>query len=419
MKTIKPFAALLLGAVILAGCGSTESPTVDDSSEERTVITFWNGFTGPDGQILQELVQEYNETNTKNVEIVLDIMPWDILFQRLATSLPVQQGPDIIAFATEHIGTYASLGALANIDDIYARGLVDSTLIPPALHENLQFGGSYYGVPMNMATLMMFYNRDIFEMAGLDPNRPPTTWDELEEFALAIAQVPDENFYGFGLAVRETIPMWPIMIWGNGGNFIHNGSSVLHSDANVETITRWSTLIRDEGIAPPILTWAEIDMLFQSGRLGMYFVGPWATGMFESAGLNFGVAPVPSGPNRTVTLGTGVAMVKTATSLEQEAVYDFFRWWNTSDVQVRWSLGTGFPLARTDAIDDPRLQENQFVIDFSSVTGYAEFYLQQLTNFSQIDTQVLVPMLETILLTDADVRETLEQFSAQLDKLLE
>ena len=424
---------IVLVLSLLAGCGTAplpssqqagsvaegESPAAGISGEEeKTVITYWNGFTGPDGPVLQELIKEYNETNTANVEVVVDIMPWDVLFQRLATVLPVQEGPDIIAFATENIGTYVRPGALAAVDDIFASGQIDSALIPPALNENLKFNGSYYGVPMNMATLLLYYNKDIFALAGLDPESPPTTWNALEEYALRITQIPDQDLYGFGLAVKETIPMWPIMLWGNGGDYIEDGRSVFNSDANVETITHWANLIKENQIAPAVLTGAEIDKLFESQRLGMYFCGPWATGGFANAGVNFGIAPVPAGPARSVTLGTGVAMVMTASSREQEAVYDFFSWWNTADVQVQWSLGSGFPLARTDAIDDPRLQQNQYVVDFSSVTGDAEFYLQQLTNFSQIDTQVIIPALESILLTNADVREALDQYSAELDNLL-
>ena len=70
------------------------------ASTEKTVITFWNGFTGTDGDVLKEIVAEYNATNTLNVEIQVEIMSWDSLYQKLATALPVGEGPDIIAYNT-------------------------------------------------------------------------------------------------------------------------------------------------------------------------------------------------------------------------------------------------------------------------------------------------------------------------------
>ena len=421
MSNKKFLLALSMSMLICAffvGCNGERTPDQAESGE-RTTITFWNGFTGPDGPVLQMLVDEFNETNENGVYIDMDIMPWDVLFQRLATVLAVQEGPDIIAFATEHIGTYALPGAIAPIGEIFSSGRIDSSVIPPYFYENLQFNGQHFGVPMNFATLLLYYNKDLFEAAGLDPERPPASWDELEDFALRIRAIENMDVYGFGLAVSQTIPMWPIMVWGGGGDFIQNGRSVLNSEANVATITRWADLIVNSNIAPPIMTGAEIDSLFASGRLGMYFVGPWATTGFTEGGLNFGVAPAPAGPAGPITLATGVAMVMTSSSQNQEAVFDFFEWWNSPDTQVRWSLGTGFPLARTDVLDDPRLEENPFIIAFSSVANDARFHLQQLTNFSQIESEIIVPALETILLLGADVRETLDRFSADLDTLLD
>lgn len=174
------------------------------ASTEKTVITFWNGFTGTDGDVLKEIVAEYNATNTLNVEIQVEIMPWDSLYQKLATALPVGEGPDIIAYNTEYIASYAESGALAVINDLYETGGMDAKAIPAAMEENLKYNGEYYGVPCNMATLLLYYNKDLFAAAGLDPEAPPTTWDELESAALALTkEVDGEQQYGFGL-VRTT-----------------------------------------------------------------------------------------------------------------------------------------------------------------------------------------------------------------------
>lgn len=387
---------------------------------EKTVITFWNGFTGTDGGVLTKLTEQYNATNDQNVEVKMEIMSWDSLYQKLATTLPVGEGPDIFAFNTERIGAYAEAGSLAVLNDLYESGAVDASLIPPGFEANLKFKGDYYGVPCDMATLLMFYNKDMFEAAGLDPNAPPTTWDQLEEYAKKLTRTVDgEQQYGFGMATNNTIPMWPIMIWGGGGDFIgQDGASVFGSEANVQTVTRWSKLIREDGIAPAVMTGAEIDTLFSSGKLGMYFCGPWATGIFDGAGLNYGIAAPPAGPAGDVTLGTGVAMVMNAATAHRDAVYDYFKFWNSADTQIQWSLEVGYPLARTDAASDQRIVANANVSVFSSVSGVAKFYLQQLTNFAQIDEEVIIPALENILLTGADVKTTLEEAQAQMNLLL-
>lgn len=410
---------------MLAGCskgesgskepGSSEASGSSDSNE-KTVITFWNGFTGSDKAVLEELVKEYNETNDKNIEVEMSIMPWDTLYQKLSTVLSVGEGPDILAMSTERIGTYAEPGAFVPVDDIYAAGLVDEAMIPEALRENLKYNDKYYGVPMNFATLLLYYNKTMFEAAGLDPETPPATWDELEQYAQQI--VDKTGNYGFDMAVKETTPMWCIMLWGNGGDIIQDGKAVFNSDANVETITRWAENIRDKKFGPEILTGGEIDKLFESQKLAMYFCGPWAIGSFESAGIDFGVAQAPRGPQEQITQSNGVGLYLTSSSKQKEAVYDFFSWWNSKDTQVKWSLGTGFPPARTDIADDERLKENPYIAEFSKPANESNMYLQQLTNFAEIDNQVIVTAFEKILLENADVRETLDEANKQLEELL-
>ncbi len=433
----------------LAGCGSTgnggqeqsaapeaesaenteeaEAPAADNATEdnaeaetnngEKTVITFWNGFTGSDSETLEALVKEYNETNDKNIEVQMDIMPWDSFYQKLATALPVGEGPDILAMATERIGSYADPGALAAVDDIYSSGIVDETVVPETLKENLKYDGKYYGVPMNFATLLLYYNKTIFEEAGLDPEKAPETWEELEQYAQQIVEKTGK--YGFDMAVKDTTPMWCIMLWGNGGDIIKDGKAVFNSPENVETVTRWAENIRDKKFGPEVLTGGEIDKLFESQKLAMYFCGPWATNGFTNAGIDYGVAQAPKGPKEQVTQANAVGMYMTSSSKNKEAVYDFFGWWNSKDTQVKWSLGTGFPPARTDIADDERMKENPYIAEFAKPANESKMYLQQLTNFAEVDTQAIVPAFEKILLENADVQEALDEANAVIESLIQ
>lgn len=418
----KKILAMMLVAVMaistmLTGCSKGGSQEKKEAKEgEKTVITFWNGFTGSDKETLEALVKEYNETNDKNIEVDMTIMPWDSLYQKLSTVLSVGEGPDMLAMATERIGTYAEPGAFAEVNDVYEEGIVDESVIPETLKENLKYDGKYYGVPMNFATLLLYYNKTMFKDAGLDPEAPPATWEELEQYAQQI--VDKTGNYGFDMAVKETTPMWCIMLWGNGGDIIEDGKAVFNSDQNVETITRWAENIRDKKFGPEVLTGGEIDKLFESQKLGMYFCGPWATNGFENAGIDFGVAQAPKGPQEQVTQANGVGLYLTSSSKKQEAVYDFFGWWNSKETQTKWSVGTGFPPARTDIGDSEELAKNPYIAEFSKPANESKMYLQQLTNFAEIDNQAIVPAFEKILLENADVKATLDEANEKIEALL-
>lgn len=408
----KKIMALLLGAGMVMGVSAAVGA---EDAGEKTVITFWNGFTGSDQETLEALVQEYNETNDANIEIDMSIMPWDSLYQKLSTTLAVGEGPDFVAMAPERMGAYAEAGAYVSVNDAWTEGYIEEDVVPEALKSSLVYNGDYYGVPMDYATLLLYYNKTIFEEAGLDPEAPPTTWDELEAYAQQIVDNTDK--YGFTMALKETTPMWCIMLWGNGGDFIEDGTAVFNSAQNVETVTRWAENIRDKEFGPAVLTGGEIDKLFESQKLAMYFCGPWATNGFEAAGIDFGVAQAPEGPAMQVTQGNGVGMYLTSSSEQKEAVYNFFQWWNSAETQIKWCLGTGFAPTRTD-IDEEALAENPYIIEFSKPLDASKMYLQNLTNFAEIDNQAITPAFEKILLENADVQEALDEANAAIEMLL-
>ena len=421
---MKKLLAVIVGvsvALSAVGCSAKTKSEKETKADEKTVITYWNGFTGTDGEVMQRIVDNYNESNQLNVEIQMERVSWDTLYQQLATSLPVGDGPDITAFATERIGEYAESGAIKPIDELYSSKKVDATKIPAVFNENLQYNGNYYGVPLNIASLVMYYNKDIFDKAGVEYPNENWTWTDLEDAALKLTKdIDGEHQYGFGMATNNTIPMWPIMIWAGGGDYIKDGKSVCNSEENIETVKKWAGLIRDSKIGPQVCTGAEIDTLFSTGKLGMYFCGPWAAGSFDSAGVNYGMAGVPSGPSGKATLAQGVGMYMTSSASEEKknAIYDFFAYWQSVDVQVEWSGSVGYPVANTDAIKDDRLKDNKAVALFSDQIQYAHFYLQQLTNFNEIDSDAITPAIEKILLDGDDVKTTLDNASKQIDTLL-
>lgn len=438
------FLSLMIATVMIvslaAGCGSNtkgdtgesaisasqetkkQEPgkTADKDSGKKAEITYWNGFTGSDGAALTELVNKYNAESTV-ATIKMEIMPWDSLYQKLTSTIATGQGPDIVAFSSPRVGTYAKPGAIVPIDDVFNKG-VELNVIPAGYQDILKYDNKFYAVPMNFATLMLYYNKDMFTKAGLDPDKGPEDWDQLADYAKKLTKVNGKNVeqYGFGIASKSTIAMWPILMWGNGGDLIDYGNmkSVINSEQSIGAVQFFSDLILKYNVSPPVLTGAEVDKLFETEKCAMYMCGPWAAGSFQKAGINFGVAPVPKGPAKKATLGDAVVMVMTKNCENKDAAYDFFKFWNSKETQIEWSLKTGFPPARTDLTEDAQLKTNPYVVAFAGEANDAQFYLNKLTNFGEIESNVLVPAYEKILLGKSSVKDALDEAAKKMDELL-
>jgi len=410
-----------LATAFLAACGKSGGSGSDGSNAgQQITLTFWNGFTGPDRPAYEAMVDEFMKAHP-NIKVSMDIQPWDTLLAKLPSSLVSGNGPDIAAFNSNLIPQYAKAGNILPLDELYSSKGIDTSVLPESLVKQMQYDGKFYGAPANFATLMMYYNKDLFAAAGLDPEKPPATWDEWTEAILKLTKKDGgENQYGFVIADHATIPNWPILIWGGGGDIVSEDrkSSLLADPKTIEAVRKWSDLVIHHGISPVNLTGAEADKLFQTGKAAMEITGPWMTPGFTEAGLHYDVAPIPVGPGGPVTLADSVALVAGKDTKHKEAVFEFMKFWNSKEAQIKLSVQSGFPPARTDLADDPELAKNAFASKFATVAADARFYLGGLEKANQIDTDIFIPAIQAILNGQGSVEDVLQDADRKLNELL-
>lgn len=401
---------------LAAATGIAAGPAT--ASGEPTTVTFWNGFTGPDRPVLEQLVEEFNESQDA-VTIEMEISPWDQFFQRLLPSLASDDGPDLVAMDTAQFPQYADRGAFRPLDDYYEDESTESEALVQAAVDAAKWDGVNYGVPMNFTTLLLYWNKGMFEEAGLDPEAPPETWEQFAEYAV---QLTGDGQYGLAIADNNTIPMWPILLWGNGGGVVSDDgtTSLLDAPETIEALEYWGGLVRDEGISPIGLGGADADNLFQTERAAMEIVGPWMTTGFTEAGIDFGLAPPPAGPAGPVTLGTSVAFAINGQSDDAtaEAAKEFIKFWNTTESQITWSLGSGFPPSRTDIPADA-LAENPYTIDFGAHSDIARFYLTNVQDFTEVNTNIFEATLQRFLNGEGTAEELFTAASEEVQATLE
>jgi multiple sugar transport system substrate-binding protein len=418
--------AAFAGLLTLTACaGQGTQPDDDGGDSGQVTLSFWNGFTGPDRAAVEGLVQQYNDSQDK-VTVEMQISPWDVFFQKLLPSIGAGKGPDLMAMDSVQLPQYASRGVLDPLDDYYADSSTESDKLVQSAVDATDWQGTKYGVPMNFTTLLLYWNKDMFKAAGLDPEQPPQDWQEFQDAATKLTV--DKNGdgkpeqYGIALADHATIAMWPILFWGNGGGVVsEDGSTATLGDPEtIEAMEEWGTLVRKKSISPIGLAGADADKLFQSKKAAMEIVGPWMTSGFEDAGIDFGLAPPPAGPAGQVTLGTSVAFAVNAktSDTKREAARDFIAFWNSHDSQVYFAVHSGFPPTRTDVTED-EISENPYVAEFAAPADDSRFFLAQVKDFTKINDTIFTPALQKVLNGEGTAAQLFPKASQDIQAVLD
>ncbi len=437
---MKKLLAVTLTAVIvstlLIGCKSTETPvttteekvteekvaeekvTEEKVAEEPITLQFWNVFTGSDGDILREIVDKYNETNTDNIKIEMDIMPNDTLQQKLPAAIATNTAPDIVLFGVENIAPYVSNGSLEDISDFWDVTGVDKSNFLENVTELSYVDGKLYGTPMQYNVSYLYWNKDLFEAAGLDPNTPPTTLEELADYAVKLTDA-SKNQFGLALPTNATYMQF---LWANGGdaNDPNTNTNLLNSEENLKTLEWLQDLTVNKKVTPLNITGADADTMLQAGQIAMYMSGPWQINGLRTQGINFGIAPCVAGSAGAFSPAGGCSYVipKGTEADKKQAAYKFMQYWLTDPILKEWSQRNGFPVWSKTLAEDNDIKNDEVLNSISKATEIGRAYNLGYSLASQIDNDVMIPMFEKVINGGATPADALKEAVTTMDKVL-
>ena len=387
----KTMVAILAAAVVIGLAGCAGGGTSSNASGAKVQLTFWHGYTEADGKVLNQLVGEFNKSQS-DVEITPVTKPWGTLLDTVLPALSSHNGPQILALPPENIPTYAQKKAIQPVEDWYsASGSGAANLNTQAVATG-EVGGKRYGMPLSFTPLTMFYNKTMFDKAGISV---PTTWDQWVTAARALTidsngdGTPEQ--YGLALQDNQTVGngVWASLFKSGGGDVVKNGKSVVDSSQNVSTLTFWANAVKNYKISPTGVTGANADGLFSSGKVAMTLGGPWLATVSQAAGIQYGIAPLPAGPAgiKASALAVDMTVTAQASTKEKAAAEKFFTWFYQHKNMVTWSLGSGWP-ALTTNVTSSQVSSNPVV---AALTPQSKYGVALLPGISQT-TSVLTDL---------------------------
>ena len=241
----------------------------------------------------------------------------------------------------------------------------------PAFMENSQTGGKTWGIPFQRSTVVLYYNKEAFKEAGLDPNRAPGTWQEMADYAQKLTK---RDASGKVIQWGIQIPSSGFPYWLFQALAIENGVSLMNAAGTetyydkpevIEALQYWVDLSRKQKVHPEgIVEWGTTPKDFFEKKMAMMWTTTGnLTNVRTNAKFDFGVAMLPAGKQRGSPTGGGnFYLFKKSTPAQQQAAFKFIKWITTPERAAQWGIDTGYVAVRADAWDTPAMK--QYVAGF-------------------------------------------------------
>ena len=318
-KTIAGLAMLLaLVALVATGCGGDDGGGGGGSGSGKARLTYavWNEEQLP---ALREIARAF-EAQNPNIKVDVQLTPFDQYFTKLQTSASAGNAPDVFWLNAPNFGLYASEGQLKEMT-------VDKAAYPQTLIDLYSYEGKLYGVPKDIDTIGLWYNKRLFDAAKVDYPDASWTWDDLRAAARKLTD-PKRRVWGIAAAQKDQEGYYNTIPQAGGYVISPDGEqSGYDKPETIQGLAFWTDLIRS-GSSPTArqMVDTEFNDLFASQKVAMIFGGSWRAIEFSQNGAlkgHLGVAPLPKGPQRQTSVIHGLANVVYAKTEHPEQATKF------------------------------------------------------------------------------------------------
>jgi ABC-type glycerol-3-phosphate transport system substrate-binding protein len=292
-----------LFGILLAACGQA-APSA--STQPKVELTLQPRYAADSarGKVIQTMLDAFHQKNP-NITVRLAGTPYAP--EKILTLATSSDAPDVMQVPEEAISDFGDKGVFLDITD-KVKDLQNSFYAP--VWEFTQNGGKTYSLPWFGHTMQLIYSRAAFKTAGLDPAKPPATWEELKRTAQALTK---GSQYGFGLVGKQSHDLawqWDMFLWQAGGKLVEKKGDkwrvALNSPAGVRALQFYISM--KPVSEPEVATSSAVETgnAFVAKRVAMHYLGPWAIAdaWQKAPDADVYAAPLPKDVNRATVYST-------------------------------------------------------------------------------------------------------------------
>lgn len=416
--------AALLAAVLLA-FARTDIQSLSSFPETMSVWIQWD--TNPAG--FQALFKDFGEAHATLVEVALQVHP-----EKITSGLESEDPPDILVVRPSQMVNMANQGLLTPLDDVISAQGIKLDDFYPATLELCQYNGHYYCMPWSTYTLALLWNKDLFRFAGLDPNKPPATMEELAAYAEQLTRVDESgNIIQLGFLPDYPYSRREQYVRMFGGYWYNaDATQVTLSSAPMVEALRWQQQFYSKYGAENVLQFKSTlghytspDYALITGKVAMVADGLWMLGpdfiQKYKPDLNFGVAafpyPADHPERRNTSIVMGSVAVIPAGVQNVDAAGKLLAWMLTPEFQAEFNCMTFNLPVNVHAASAPCFQDDTFRL-FLNLISSPNASAQVITPISGDVNQELGQIENLVLHEGADPLPLLQEAEARLQPML-
>ena len=297
--------------LLLAACSGDEGSSEKNAESGENVELTIGMWDEAQAKAYEPVIEEFQKQNP-NIKVTLQPTPWEQYWTKLDTAASSSVLPDVFWMNGPNFQKYASNGILLPLNDYIENGEIDLSNYPPELVDLYTLEDESYGIPKDFDTVGLFYNKELFDKAGVE--YPDDTWDwtTLVETAKKLTDAENGTF-GMVSFLNNQAGYYNTIYQAGGHILSEDQQDIGYDDAaTIEGMKFWTDLIHESKVSPTLaqMTDTAPRQFFESGKAAMMYDGSWMASVFnEALPDKVGVAVLPEGKERaTIIHGTSHAI---------------------------------------------------------------------------------------------------------------
>ena len=354
----------VMSVALVAAMCATMCPITASAKDDNVTIEYWHTMAGVNGEAMETIVNDFNETVGQEKGItVKSVYQGDDVSEKLKTlaqANDTKNFPNVAQIVCSGIPSAINYEQLVKVEDLYKEGQ-DITVAQEDLDEHavraVSYDGEMIAMPFNASSILLYYNKTMFEEAGLDPENPPATIAEMADACSKLVEKDGDNVTRYGLNVAVRRYQFVNWIGGQGDyNFVGDNEGgragmmtklTCDEDGTLDKfLTEWEKVIKSGGYKP---TEDNINEEFAMQLFGMAVMSSARIGTINSlVGDNFewGTAPLPkvdaNDKGGTAIGGSCEAIFNKGDEDQVDASWIFTQYLASPEVQAKFDSATGY-----------------------------------------------------------------------------